>query len=206
MFTIFTLCKLGPTGAASRSTVPPISLLLMPSNDFVVAVALSPIHTGLHKERKPSITLVAGHGVEGDCHAGKPGRQVSLLQSESLNELNDMNSGDNPISPSELGENITTSGLNLADLKQGTELHFIGGNEDGNPAVVAIKGLRRAGPKLETRREGLTEQCTVRDASGAVVGSKVGVLGVVRNAGMVKPGMSIFVMKPTGDLKPLEFV
>lgn len=174
----------------------------------VVAVALSPVHTGLAKRKKSSITLIAQSGVEDDCHAGDTHRQVSLLQFESLEELNDRNNGIDCILPTELGENITTKGLNLAILKQGTKLRFNSSNGDENGAVIELSGLRRAGEKLENRQRGLKERCTVKDASGAEVGSKVGVFGVVVVGGVVKPGMDIVVENPAGgkELGRLEFI
>ena len=177
------------------------------STDYnVVAVALSREHTGLYKEPQPSITLIKDHGVKNDIHAGKPGRQVSLLQSESLQVLNDMNKGNDPIRPSELGENITTKGLNFNNFKQGTELHFIGGKASGGRAVICITGMRRGGEKLEQRREGLKEQCILRDANGKEVGSRVGVMGVVLAGGAVTPGMTVGLVEPPGRPRPLEFV
>ncbi len=179
----------------------------MSSDPSVVAVALGPSqHSDISKQKESVIELVAGHGIEGDRHADKPGRHVSLLQNESLEELNGTNKGLDRVLPSQLGENITTRGLNLAELNAGTKLRFVDGNGDGCSAVVKLTGLRRAGEKLETRQKGLKERCVLRDASGMEVGSKVGVFGVVDTSGVVKPGMRIDVVKPVGESKPLEII
>lgn len=184
----------------------------MSSDPSVVALAVGPTgSTDLFKHGKDCIRLNVDNGVGGDRHAGRPDRQVSLLQSEYLAELNDMSNASDPIEMSELGENITTKGLSLANLKRGTKLCFvdsIDGNGDGNSAVVELTGLRRAGEKLENRQKGLKEKCIVRDTSGTEVGSKVGVFGVVIVSGAVKRGMSIIVEKPTGEgePEPLKFI
>ena len=178
----------------------------MSARGIVEAIAASEAPRGGYKDRQSSITLKEAYGVEGDYHAGKPNRQVSLLRSEALEELNYMKTGEDRISPGELGENITISGLRPAELYQGTKLQFVGENGDEGAAVVEITGLRRAGDKLDKRRPGLKEQCIVRDASGMEVGSRVGVFGVVAASGVVKPGMSIVVIEPAGELKPLEFL
>lgn len=180
----------------------------MSSGHCVVAVAFSTVHTGLPKHTKSFITLIPKAGVEDDCHAGDTRRQVSLLQIESLEELNDRNNRVDCILPSQLGENITTKGLNLAGLKQGTKLRFNNGNSEQNGAVIEISGLRRAGEKLENRQSGLKERCTVKDPSGTEVSSKVGVFGIVIVGGVVKPGMGIAVEVPGGEeeLEPLGFI
>ena len=118
----------------------------MSANDNIVAVALSEIHTGGHKNPHSSIKLIKDYGVREDCHAGeKPLRQVSLLQSESLTALNNMNNGNDPLKPSELGENITTKGLNFNNFKQGTKLYFFDAKGNTTDTVVSITGMRRAG-------------------------------------------------------------
>ncbi len=178
----------------------------MSSQGSVEAVAASEAPKGGYKDRQSSITLKEDSGARGDYHAGKPNRHVSLLRYESLEELNHLKTGNDRISPGELGENITTMGLKLAELNQGTKLKFIGDKGDEGAAVIELTGLRRAGDKLNNRRPGLKDQCTVRDASGTEVGSRVGVFGVVAAGGLVKPGMSIIMIEPTGDLKLLEFL
>ena len=72
------------------------------------------------------------HGVEGDAHAGKyvkhrsrvkkdPNqlniRQVHLMTSELLEELQ---GAGHHIKPGDLGENITTVGIDLINLPKGT--------------------------------------------------------------------------------------
>ena len=82
------------------------------------------------------ISLVAGLGVEGDAHSGatikhrsrivrdpsQPNlRQVHLVHTELLEELQ---SRGHAVGPGSIGENITTSGIDLLSLSQGTKLHI----------------------------------------------------------------------------------
>lgn len=76
---------------------------------------------GVRKTPCPEILLVAGHGVEGDGHAGPWHRQVSLLAIESIDTMRakglDVGAGD-------FAENITTQGLAVAELPLGTRLRL----------------------------------------------------------------------------------
>jgi MOSC domain-containing protein YiiM len=84
----------------------------------VVNVCTSPAK-GTAKRPVPQITLVPEFGIEGDAHAGKWHRQVSLLAQEShavmLAKGADVTHGD-------FGENIVTQGINLVVLPVGTQL------------------------------------------------------------------------------------
>jgi MOSC domain-containing protein YiiM len=104
-----------------------------------------------HRFSKPStdeIRLLTGLGVEGDAHAGvtvqhrsrvaadpmQPNlRQVHLIQAELHEELHEQGFG---VAPGELGENITTRGLDLLGLPRGTVLRL------GDSATVEVTGLR----------------------------------------------------------------
>ncbi len=62
--------------------------------------------------------LVAGHGMEGDAHAGGE-RQVSLLSSESISKAA---AAGIHLAPGDFGENITTEGIDLCSLEIGSRL------------------------------------------------------------------------------------
>src|SRR2546421_12269090 len=93
----------------------------------VAAVSRSATHT-LTKPNEARIRLVAGLGVEGDAHQGttvkhrsrvardpnQPNlRQVHLIHAELHDELR---AGGFDITPGDMGENVTTSGLDLLCL------------------------------------------------------------------------------------------
>ncbi|KXJ91871.1 pyruvate kinase-like protein [Microdochium bolleyi] len=102
----------------------------------VIALSLSSEHN-FSKPNVSSITLLAGLGVAGDCHAGetvqhrsrlhiRPAptnlRQVHLIPLVTLQERG--------LKPGEMGENIVTSGLDLLGMPTGTKLLFVGGSAD----------------------------------------------------------------------------
>ena len=105
----------------------------------VLSVHLSPEH-GFSKTSQPSIKLLKGLGVEGDCHLGKTTqhlwrlkshasepnlRQVHLIQSELLDEADFHGDDGVRIQPGQMGENISTIGIDLLSLSNGTKLHFV---------------------------------------------------------------------------------
>src|SRR5438094_3388689 len=113
----------------------------------VVSVSASPAHS-FSKSRRDSITLLEGLGVEGDAHCGitvkhrsrvaqdptQPNlRQVHLIHNELFEELATKGF---TVAPGQLGENVTTSGVNLLALPVGTHLHL------GSSAIVRLTGLR----------------------------------------------------------------
>ena len=166
----------------------------------VRAVHASTLHS-FSKFTEPAIRLVAGLGVEGDAHAGTtvkhrsrvarnpqaPNlRQVHLLHAELFDEL--MAAGF-AVWPGELGENITTHGIDLLGLPTGTRLHL------GDEAIVELTGLRNPCSQIDRFQPGLTANVLERDANGALV-RKAGVMAVVRRGGVVRAGDAISVQLP----------
>ena len=174
----------------------------------VVALALSAQHY-FFKQRASQLRLIAGHGVEGDAHAGAtvkhrsrvaidPGqpnlRQIHLIHSELIDQLA---SEGFDVAPCELGENITTSGIALLDLPAGTLLRI------GEAAVVEITGLRNPCRQIEAFRAGLLARLAFRGADGNIV-RLAGVMGVVRTGGEICRGNRISVQLPEGNAPPLQ--
>ena len=175
---------------------------------FVTAVSRSRKHT-FTKPTAASITLVAGHGVEGDAHQGitvkhrsrvardpsAPNlRQVHLIHSELFDELR---AAGFDVQPGQLGENITTRGLDLLGLPTGTLLRI------GAEAVVEVTGLRNPCVQIDLFRPGALEQVVGRDEQGAVV-RKAGIMSIVTTGGPVLPGDDIVVELPAGPYRPLQ--
>lgn len=169
----------------------------------VLAVHKSPTHT-MSKQCCDHIRLLAGWGVEGDAHAGntvkhrsrvakdptQPNlRQVHLIHSELHDALR---SAGYQVSQGQMGENITTRGLDLLALPRGTRLHI------GSEAVVEITGLRNPCLQLEGIQTGLMQAVLDRDAEGNLI-RKAGVMGIVLTDGDVKAGDSIRVELPMGE-------
>jgi len=166
----------------------------------VVAVSSSPTHT-MAKANRDRITLVAGLGVEGDAHMGatvkhrsrvardpsQPNlRQVHLIHRELHDELAARGF---KVTAGQMGENVTTSGIDLLGLPAGTRLHL------GAAAVVEVTGLRNPCAQLDGIQQGLMAAVLDRDADGNVV-RRSGVMGVVVAGGDVRPGDPIQVELP----------
>jgi MOSC domain-containing protein YiiM len=156
-----------------------------------------------------SVRLVAGIGVEGDAHSGttvkhrsrvtrdpsQPNlRQVHLVHAELLEEIQ---SQGHPVVPGSIGENLTTSGIDLLALPQGAKLHI------GADAIVVITGLRNPCAQLDNFSAGLTGAVLDRTTDGQLV-RKAGVMGVVASSGDVVPGDPITVVLPPGPQLPLK--
>ncbi|KAJ2979695.1 hypothetical protein NQ176_g3092 [Zarea fungicola] len=166
----------------------------------------------------PAINLIKGLGVEGDCHLGRtvqhrsrlhirpvPAnlRQVHLIHSELFEQLSVPTSTEDKahiINPGDLGENITTEGVDLLSLGEGTKLHFFNdgtsGGEEDHP-IVRITGLRNPCPQIQKFQSGLQEKCLVRDEQRNIVARKAGVMSVVEVGGCVMTGAKIVVEQPT---------
>ncbi|MFF2411269.1 MOSC domain-containing protein [Streptomyces sp. NPDC058092] len=163
------------------------------------------------KPNRKSITLLAGLGVEGDVHAGvtvkhrsrvaqdptHPNlRQVHLIHAELFGELR---AAGFEVAPGDLGENVTTNGVDLLALPVGTLLHL------GDEAVVEVTGLRNPCLQIDNFRDGLLKQVVGRDAAGRIV-RKAGIMGVVTAGGVVRPGDPIEAELPVGPHRALERV
>ncbi len=181
-----------------------------PLSPRVIAVAKDDTHR-FSKQPSLEILLLAGLGIEGDAHCGvtvkhrsrvardpsQPNlRQVHLVHAELFAELAAKGYS---IAPGEIGENITTTGIDLLALPQGALLRI------GATATIEITGLRNPCQQLNDHKSGLTHAVLDKDAAGNLV-RKAGVMSVVRAGGPVKPGDSIEVTLPPLPHRALERV
>jgi len=166
------------------------------ADGFVTAVSVSATHT-MTKPPADSITLLEGLGVAGDAHHGttvkrrdpaRPNlRQVHLIHSELHVEL--ATQGFPGLRPGQMGENVTTKGVDLLGLPVGTKLRI------GDEAVVEVTGLRNPCAQLDGIRPGLMKATLDRDEAGELV-LKSGIMGIVLAGGTVSPGDAIEVQLP----------
>ncbi len=176
----------------------------------VVAVAASGTH-GFSKQTTPVIRLVEGLGVEGDAHFGEtvqhlsrvrrnphePNlRQVHLIHAELFDEVHEQG---HRVLAGDLGENVTTCGLDLLTLPVDTVLLL------GDTAEVRLTGLRNPCVQIERFRPGLLEQVVHRTEDGSLV-RKAGVMAVVRRGGEVRPGDPVTVVLPPEPHRALDRV
>ncbi|MET9696815.1 MOSC domain-containing protein [Streptomyces sp. NPDC006529] len=163
------------------------------------------------KPARESITLLPGLGVEGDVHAGvtvkhrsrvaqdptQPNlRQVHLIHRELFDEV--AREGFE-VAAGQLGENVTTEGIDLLGLPTGALLRI------GAEAVVEVTGLRNPCAQINRFQHGLLKHVVGRDASGRIQ-YKAGIMGVVREGGTIHPGDGISVTLPPRPHVPLARV
>lgn len=123
-------------------------------------------------------------------------RQVHLIHRELFQWLTSCGF---TVAPGELGENVTTIGVDLLELPRGTLLHL------GAEAVVEVTGLRNPCVQIESFRPGLLKELLVRDATGKVI-RRAGIMGVVRRGGIVRHEDTIFVVLPDAPHEALQRV
>ena len=165
---------------------------------------------GIGKDGAERIRLLEGLGVEGDAHLGEkiqhrsrvrrdptqPNlRQVHLIHSELHDEL--AAEGFAGLRPGQMGENVTTSGIDLLALPAGARLRL------GDDAVVEVTGLRNPCAQLNGIAPGLMAATLDHDEAGNLV-RKAGVMGVVVSGGEVHPGDAIRVELPPAPHRSLE--
>ncbi|HET8911601.1 MAG TPA: MOSC domain-containing protein [Ktedonobacteraceae bacterium] len=174
----------------------------------VTAVSRSSKHT-FSKPIQDHIQLLTGLGVEGDAHLGEtvkhrsrvarnptqPNlRQVHLIHAELHDELQLAGFA---VSAGEMGENITTRGVDLLRLPTGTRLRL------GDTAVVEVTGLRNPCTQLDNFQAGLMAAVLERSEDGILI-RKAGIMGIVLAEGEVRPGDTITIELPPEPYRSLE--
>jgi MOSC domain-containing protein YiiM len=176
----------------------------------VIAVARGETH-GFSKVVVQAITIRAGLGVESDAHAGvtvkhrsrvrvdpsQPNlRQVHLIQAELFAEVAAKGFA---IAPGQLGENITTHGLDLLALPRGAVLAI------GATVRLEVTGLRNPCAQIEAFQPGLLAAVLCKADDGTLV-RKSGIMAIVAAGGTVRAGDAIRTILPDPPFLPLERV
>lgn len=173
----------------------------------VTAVSSGPAHT-FSKPNRDGIRLLTGLGVEGDAHLGvtvkhrsrvardpsQPNlRQVHLIHAELHDELR---AAGFTVTAGDMGENVTTRGVDLLALPTGTRLRL------GGSAVVEVTGLRNPCLQLNGFQQGLMKAVLDRDEHGELV-RKAGIMAIVLADGTVRADDPVEVELPSGPHRPL---
>lgn len=173
----------------------------------IVGLASSAEHA-FSKAPRDRLELVAGVGVAGDSHAGEkvqhlsrvrkdpaqPNlRQVHLIHAELFDE---MAARGFAIAAGELGENITTRGIDLLGLSTDARLGI-------GDAVIRVTGLRNPCWQIDAFRPGLLAHMVERRPDGSLA-RKCGVMGVVERGGAITLGDAIAIETPDGPHRPLQ--
>ena len=136
----------------------------------IVAISVSD-RKGVRKTNVEKAMLENDYGIQGDAHAGKWHRQVSLLALESVNKMKeqglDVKSGD-------FAENITTKNLDLLSLPIGAKLKI-------GSAELIISQIGKV----------CHHHCAIYYQAGDCVMPKEGIFAVVRGNSEIKVGQAI---------------
>ena len=174
----------------------------------VLAVSVSPTHS-FSKETAFEIVLLEGFGVEGDAHSGHkvkhrsraaqfpdmPNlRQVHLIHAELFAEVSQKGF---KVHPGEMGENITTVGIDLLALPKGALLRI------GEEVVLEVTGLRNPCSQIDKFQKGLMEATLDRNENGELI-RKAGIMAIVKVGGTVRPDDVITVELPPEPHKKLQ--
>lgn len=119
---------------------------------------------------------------------------MHLLYAELFDELV---AADFAVFPGDLGENITTRGIDLLALPAGTRLRL------GAEAVVELTGLRNPCIQIDRFQKGLMAATLGRDADGGLM-RKAGVMAIVLAGGDVRAGDTVHIELPAGEPRRLE--
>ncbi len=145
----------------------------------VVAVCISE-KKGTPKKNIGEGEVIEDFGLQGDAHADKWHRQVSLLALESIEEMR--KKGLN-VGPGDFAENITTKGIKLETLPIGTKLQI------GN-VLLEVTQIGKVCPR----------PCAVFYRVGDCIMPKKGIFAKVIKGGRAKVGDEITVIEHNSQI------
>ena len=134
---------------------------------------------GTQKNEVPSITLVPDWGIEGDAHAGKWHRQVSMLALEKIEAFREKGA---EVDFGAFGENIIVEGFDLKNLPVGTRFRI----------GTALLELTQIGKECHTH-------CTIYHQVGDCIMPREGVFTIVLEGGTVQAGDAIEMIEAAPD-------
>ncbi len=141
----------------------------------VIAINISE-KKGVPKESIPEGNFIEDFGLEGDAHAGKWHRQVSLLGNESIEKMKKM--GIEGLCSGKFAENLTTQGINLYELPIGTKLKI------GN----TLQEVTQIGKECHSG-------CAIFHQVGQCIMPKEGIFTKVLKGGKIRVGDDISVIE-----------
>ncbi len=140
----------------------------------IIAVNISEVK-GVPKHPIAQGYFAEDYGLQGDAHAGKWHRQVSLLGHESIHKMEQLGMED--LAPGSFAENLTTEGITLFELPVGTKLKI------GN----VLMEVTQIGKECHAG-------CSIRQKTGDCVMPREGIFTKVLNGGWVQAGDQILVI------------
>ena len=139
----------------------------------VIAVCTSE-RKGIEKTSVPQIKVIEDWGIEGDAHAGKWHRQVSLL---SFDKIEDFRARGAEVEDGAFGENLVVQGIDFATLPIGTKFQC-------NDVVLE---LTQIGKECHSH-------CAIYKVMGDCIMPREGVFTRVLKGGEIKAGDEITML------------
>jgi MOSC domain-containing protein YiiM len=152
---------------------------LKTNSGMLEAVCISE-EKGTQKADVRSRTVLFDAGLEGDAHAGFMHRQVSLLASESIDE---MRAKGLTLEAGAFGENLVTSGIELKSLNVGDRLRV------GNEVLLEVTQIGKE----------CVSRCAIYYLAGDCIMPREGIFARVLQGGRVETGDGIEVWRKGYD-------
>mgnify|MGYP005824447181 CR=1 FL=1 len=143
----------------------------------IIAVCTSP-EKGTQKQNVGSALLVEDWGIQGDAHAGKWHRQVSLLSYDRVEEFRTRGA---QVEPGAFGENLLVEGFDFKSLPVGTRFGCNG----------AVLELTQIGKQCHAH-------CQIYRQVGDCIMPREGVFTRVLRGGVVRGGDELTILKEEG--------
>ncbi|MBQ9050035.1 MAG: MOSC domain-containing protein [Lachnospiraceae bacterium] len=134
---------------------------------------------GTQKYRIPEGTFTEDYGIEGDAHAGKWHRQVSLLSAEKIQEFRDKGV---QVEYGAFGENLVVEGCDLRSLPVGTRFAI---------GEVLLE-MTQIGKECH-------DHCAIYNVTGDCIMPREGVFAKVLHGGKVREGDTLDVIPAAPD-------
>ena len=134
---------------------------------------------GTEKHAIEEANFIKDYGIEGDAHAGKWHRQVSLL---SYNKVEEFNAKGGNVEDGAFGENVLVSGLDFKNLPVGTILK----------CGEVVLEMTQIGKECHSH-------CNIFHRVGDCIMPREGVFAIVKNGGVVKIGDVMVAELPKAD-------
>lgn len=142
----------------------------------IEAICLS-LRKGEKKTPQPSARFIAGHGIEGDAHAGPWHRQISLLAAEDVEWMRERGSPD--LGPGDFAENLVVTGQDLRALGLGSRLRI------GATTELSVTQLGKV----------CHQRCAIYYRTGDCIMPRLGVFARVVRDGTVVAGDMVGVLE-----------
>lgn len=147
----------------------------------VVAVCISK-KKGTQKRNVGTCRLIEHFGLEGDAHAGKWHRQVSLLARESADIMREKGL---PIKDGDFGENIVTEGIELKSLPIGTILKI------GKGIVIRVTQIGKL----------CHDRCVIYYKAGDCIMPREGIFAEILTGGTITTNDEITILEKGAEVE-----